>query len=168
MSSAPSSQRWSLLIASAALGLAAGVGGAWYQIHTERAQAAAAQVPAAPATPPATSAGAIPDLGSQAELGALLHGHDGTVLIDVHAQWCQPCAVLAPRLVSLAQNQPRIAIRGVDAGVSSGLATQLAVDTLPTLIHYEHGVEVDRRSGAPTLSELTAWLTAAPVAPAPH
>jgi len=158
MSAAPVAQRWVLLIASAVLGLAAGAGWAWYQIHSQREQERAA----APSLARVVNADAIPDLATAADLGALLHDHAGTVLIDVHAQWCVPCATLAPRLVTLAHDQPAIAIRGVDAGTSSALTAQLAVDTLPTLIHYEHGVEVARRSDAPTLPQLTAWLAAPP------
>jgi len=169
MSAAPFPQRWWLLIASAVLGLAAGGGWAWYQIRSQQVRSGATTLPSTTAvTVAAAPAGMIPDLGSPAELGALLHAHAGTVLIDVHAQWCEPCAVLAPRLVTLAHDQPQIAIRGVDAGTSSALATQLAVDILPTLIHYEHGVEVDRRSFVPTVTELTAWLARAPPAPTAH
>jgi len=165
----PLPQRWLLLAASVVLGLAAGGGWAWYQISSERS--ARASLPAPVPDPMASTTpepAAIADLASPAALTTLLHEHPGTVLIDVHAQWCAPCALLAPRLVALAHAQPAIAIRGVDAGTASGFATQLAVDTLPTLIHFEHGVEVDRRSDAPTLSELSAWLAGTAAAPPGH
>jgi len=71
------------------------------------------------------------------------------VLVDYWAAWCGPCNTLAPVVERLAvefDGQARVAKVNVDE--NPGLSRQFGVQSLPTMIIYKNGKEVDRIIGA--------------------
>lgn len=75
--------------------------------------------------------------------------HNLPVLVDISADWCAPCRVLAPlleRAVAEAQGRVRLAI--VDADENMRIAGRHKVRGFPTVIAYSRGVEVDRFHGS--------------------
>jgi putative thioredoxin len=75
--------------------------------------------------------------------------HKTPVLVDISAEWCAPCRVLAPmlhRVVASYQGQFLLAL--VDADENMRIAGRHKVRGFPTVIAYSRGVEVDRFHGA--------------------
>ena len=67
------------------------------------------------------------------------------VLVDIGADWCSPCLVLAPLLEKLVGEFPgRIAVARVDADENMRIAGRHQVRGFPTVIAYSHGREVER------------------------
>lgn len=83
----------------------------------------------------------------------------GATLLDFWSQDCAPCRTLAPVLDDLARDfADELRIGKVDVGGDAALAERFGARSLPTLVLYRDGREVDRVVGARSRSQLTAWL----------
>ncbi|WP_348663619.1 thioredoxin [Chlamydia vaughanii] len=71
----------------------------------------------------------------------------GLVLVDFFAEWCGPCKMLAPVLDAVATEVPAVLIGKVNIDDSPGPAEQYGVSSIPTLILFKDGKEVDRTVG---------------------
>lgn len=72
----------------------------------------------------------------------------GTVLVDFFAEWCMPCLMLAPIVDELSNKIKKIKFGKVNIDESKDLAEDFAVMSVPTLILFKNGKEVDRIVGA--------------------
>lgn len=71
--------------------------------------------------------------------------HETPVLMDIGADWCAPCNVLAPKLDRLAKEYGgRFLLAKVDADENMRIAGHHGVRGFPTVIAYSRGREVDR------------------------
>lgn len=87
--------------------------------------------------------------------------HNKPVLIDLWADWCSPCRVIAPILEKLViefENKISIAKIEVDDGDNMKLAGHYQVRGFPTLILFQNGEEKGRFSGAKPLSYIRQFI----------
>jgi putative thioredoxin len=71
--------------------------------------------------------------------------HQLPVLVDISAEWCAPCRVLAPLLHKMVfAYDGKFYLGVVDADENMKIAGRHKVRGFPTVIAYSHGVEVDR------------------------
>ncbi len=81
------------------------------------------------------------------------------VLVDLWATWCGPCQILLPVIDDLGEHyQNSVIISKLEVDSNSDLALKLGVRSVPTLILFKNGNEVDRISGVRSKSELTRWI----------
>lgn len=84
---------------------------------------------------------------------------DLPLLLDVWADWCGPCKAFAPVFDQAArQLAGRVRLAKLDSQAEQGLAGQLGIRSIPTLILFQDGREAARQSGALALPQLRAWL----------
>ncbi len=84
---------------------------------------------------------------------------EGTVLVDVWGQECQPCLALMPAVERLAEERDDLDVVKLEAVKARRLCMSLKVMGLPAYLLYRDGEEVSRLSGAGvTESSLVAWL----------
>jgi len=69
------------------------------------------------------------------------------VLVDCYADWCGPCQMMEPTIAGLASDTDA-AVAKVDVDANPGLAQQLGARSIPTLLLYADGEQVDRFVGA--------------------
>jgi len=70
------------------------------------------------------------------------------VLVDFHAEWCQPCKMLAPMIDDIARDhRGSLLVAKVDTDHAPGPATQYQIRGVPTLILFEGGEERRRSVG---------------------
>ncbi|MDO4190863.1 MAG: thioredoxin [Bacteroidales bacterium] len=73
----------------------------------------------------------------------------GVILVDFYAEWCGPCRMLAPTIEALAEaNDGKINVFKVDTDNNIELARNYNVQTIPTLIFFKDGREIERINGA--------------------
>lgn len=87
-----------------------------------------------------------------------IEGSDLPVIVDFWAPWCGPCKVMAPAFTQAAKSlKLRARLAKVNTEQETELATQYAIRSIPTLIVFKQGREVDRISGALDADRLIAW-----------
>ncbi|MBQ3213862.1 MAG: thioredoxin [Clostridia bacterium] len=74
--------------------------------------------------------------------------NDKIVLVDFYATWCGPCKMLAPVLEQVADEVKEKAVIGkLDIDESLDIAKEFNVMSVPTMILFKDGKEVDRIVG---------------------
>lgn len=85
----------------------------------------------------------------------------GLTVLDLWSPTCGPCHTLLPILEDLAGDfAADVAFFKVDVEDDPALRERLGVRSLPTLILYRDGSEIDRIRGMHTRSNLTMWIEA--------
>ena len=79
----------------------------------------------------------------------------GTVLVDFFATWCGPCKMLAPELESVSQ---KITVVEIDVDENLELSRRLGVMSVPTLILFKDGKEVNVNVGYMPADEIIKWI----------
>lgn len=79
---------------------------------------------------------------------------DKPVLVDFWAVWCGPCQMMAPILHELEAEMPDVQIGKVNVEEQMDLARQFRVVSIPTLIIFKNGQEVQRMVGVTSKEEL--------------
>ena len=95
------------------------------------------------------------------EKKVLSASNDVPVLVDLWAEWCSPCLVIAPTLKKLIDEYDgklKLAKVEVDEGENMKLAGRYQVRGFPTVLLIINGEEVARFSGAKPLSFLRNFI----------
>lgn len=70
------------------------------------------------------------------------------MMVDFWAGWCGPCKMLAPTIEALGEQYEGKAIVGkVDVDEEQELAIRYGVMSIPTVVFFKDGAEVDRKVG---------------------
>ncbi|XP_043711638.1 thioredoxin H-type [Telopea speciosissima] len=70
------------------------------------------------------------------------------VVVDFTASWCGPCRFIAPVLAEMAKKLPHIIFLKVDVDELKSVATDWAVEAMPTFMFLKEGKIVDKIVGA--------------------
>jgi thioredoxin 1 len=83
------------------------------------------------------------------------------VLVDFWAEWCTPCKMIAPILQEIAEEQAgKLKIVTLNVDEAPDVALKYQVMSIPTLIVFKDGVEVNRLVGARGKAQLLESLAA--------
>lgn len=71
----------------------------------------------------------------------------GKVVVDFYASWCGPCKMLGPVFEELAEENKGTQFYKVSTEDSPELAEKFAVSSIPCIIMFNDGEEVERMIG---------------------
>ena len=82
-----------------------------------------------------------------------------TVLVDFYADWCGPCRMLGPVLEEISNEKNDVVIGKINVDDSRELANQFGIRSIPTMIVFKNGSEVDRMIGFFKKEDILARLS---------
>jgi thioredoxin 1 len=82
---------------------------------------------------------------------------DGVVLVDFYADWCGPCKQLEPIVEQLAADT-EATVAKVDIDANQQLAAQYGVRSVPTLLLFAGGEQVEQVVGVQPPDQLRALV----------
>jgi thioredoxin len=81
------------------------------------------------------------------------------VLLDLWADWCGPCHMLAPTIAQLSSELAgRVKVAKLNIDENPGIANRFGVRSIPTLLVLKGGKEVDRLVGVQPKQEIMRRL----------
>lgn len=81
------------------------------------------------------------------------------VLVDIWAEWCGPCKMIAPIVDEISIDfQGRLTVGKLDADANKQTLSELGVRNIPTLLLYKNGEVVDKLVGAVSKQKLADMI----------
>jgi len=84
---------------------------------------------------------------------------NGVSVVDFYAEWCGPCKMMGPVIEELAKEmdgKAKVAKLNVDEEMA--IAGQYGVSSIPTIIFFKDGQEVDRVLGVQSKDSMVAKI----------
>ena len=97
---------------------------------------------------------------NSSEFSGLLQ-EDKLLVVDFFATWCGPCNKLSPTLDEVSEELgEQVNIVKVDVDESEDLAMDYGIRSVPTVLFFKNGQQVDKFVGALPKSEIVAKIQA--------
>jgi thioredoxin 1 len=81
------------------------------------------------------------------EFDELISNGHKLVVVDFFADWCMPCLMLAPIIEEMANEMKDVKFVKIDVDDNQELAQRFQIRSIPTLIFFKDGEEVDKVVG---------------------
>lgn len=72
---------------------------------------------------------------------------DIPVIVNFHAEWCDPCKILTPKMEELLENSTEIDLAIIDVENNTDLVETFEVKAVPAVLAFRNGVVVDKFIG---------------------
>ena len=85
---------------------------------------------------------------------------DIPVLVDFNADWCGPCKMLKPILEEVADSSKNTKVVSVNIDDEDELAEKYDVSSIPCLVLFKEGKEINRSIGLKSKSDIDEMIGA--------
>lgn len=80
------------------------------------------------------------------------------IVVDFWAPWCQPCLGMAPHFAKACQQlKGKVQLAKLDTQAQQAVAARFGIRSIPTLIKFAGGAEIDRHSGSIDAQTIIDW-----------
>ncbi len=84
---------------------------------------------------------------------------DELLVVDFWATWCGPCQQFAPTFKQAAnQLEPKARFIKIETEAEQAISAKYSIRSIPTLVLFKNGQEIDRVSGALSAPDFTNWI----------
>ena len=73
--------------------------------------------------------------------------YDGKIIVDFYADWCGPCQLLGPIVEEIAKEAKDFRVGKINVDDSVNIAKEYGVMSIPCVIVYSNGKEINRSIG---------------------
>ena len=84
---------------------------------------------------------------------------EGTVLVDLYADWCGPCKMVAPIVAEIAEERTDITVGKINVDECPELAQRYGVAVIPTLFVIKNGEKAATTKGYMDADGLRAFVS---------
>ena len=84
--------------------------------------------------------------------------NENITLIDFYADWCGPCKALSPVIDEIALERMDITVGKVNVDTERDLAEKYKVRSIPTMVIFKGGKEIERMVGFLPKEEILAKI----------
>jgi thioredoxin 2 len=84
--------------------------------------------------------------------------NDLPIVVDFWAAWCGPCQNMAPIFNKVAHDSPSILFAKVNTEQVQQIAASANIRSLPSLLLFHQGKEIDRISGGLNEAQMKQWI----------
>tara|TARA_B100000674_G_C37577225_1_gene794612 strand:- start:343 stop:651 length:309 start_codon:yes stop_codon:yes gene_type:complete len=86
----------------------------------------------------------------------------GVTLVDFFAEWCGPCRMMTPVLDEVEKElKGKATVAKLDIDHSSAIAAKFQVTSVPTLVLFKDGKEIDRLIGVRDAEAIKIFISKA-------
>ncbi|MFC3626734.1 thioredoxin TrxC [Vogesella amnigena] len=86
--------------------------------------------------------------------------NDIPVVVDFWAPWCGPCQMMTPAFSQAAAAMPTVRFTKINTQTETTLGQRFNIRSIPTLILFVGGREIQRQAGAMDTVSIQRWIVA--------
>ncbi|MEO2116483.1 MAG: thioredoxin TrxC [bacterium] len=93
------------------------------------------------------------------QLTRAIEKSDELLVVDFWATWCGPCQQFAPTFKQASnQLEPKARFIKIETEAEQAISAKYSIRSIPTLVIFKNGKEIDRVSGALSAPDFTHWV----------
>ena len=99
---------------------------------------------------------------TSATFDEVINSSETPILVDFWAEWCGPCKMIGPSLEEISTEMAgKVKITKLNVDENPGVAGQLGIRSIPTLMIFKDGKLAAQKVGAAATGELVKWINSA-------
>ena len=97
--------------------------------------------------------------GDDSNFDYIIQNTDLPVVVDFWAEWCAPCKMFAPTFNEVSRSLPlKAQFMKVNTDLAPNSSNLARIRSIPTIVIYKNGNEIDRVSGALSTPQFLGWV----------